>query len=145
MLILKSEQFKLQKENLQLKKQNDLLSSNELQLKEEIRKWKERALKMKEFSREMTCETMPKSPRKKGASAVKEQIHSPVKEHSAQRVLPLDSPQPFPLTCPTNFFDNSSLGTLTDTRPAGTESTEDRFQHWLGESGVDKAPDCTTQ
>ncbi|XP_039397723.1 centromere-associated protein E isoform X2 [Mauremys reevesii] len=145
MLILKSEQAKLQKENLQLKKNNDLLVSNELQLKEELTKWKERALKMRaESCRDTTREKIQRSPRKTTPRSVKEQMPSPSKEVSSREILPLDSPNTLPLTCP-NFFDNSSLGTLTDMRPAGTECIEDRFKHWFGASEKDKAPDCTTQ
>ncbi|XP_034628454.1 centromere-associated protein E [Trachemys scripta elegans] len=145
MLILKSEQAKLQKENLQLKKNNDLLVSNELQLKEELTKWKERALKMRaESCRDTTREKIQRSPRKTTTHSVKEQMPSPSKEVSSREILPLDSPNTLPLTCP-NFFDNSSLGTLTDMRPAGTERIEDRFKHLFGASEKDKAPDCTTQ
>ncbi|XP_028939829.1 centromere-associated protein E, partial [Antrostomus carolinensis] len=145
-LVLKSEQAKLQKENLHLKKQNDLLLSNELQLKEELRKWKERALKWKErSSRETTRETGPRSPRKAGSYSLKEQMPSPPKEPISQETVTRDVSKPLPLTCPTNFFDNSSLGTLTDTRPAGIEPTEEYLKHWFGTSEKDKAPDCSTQ
>ncbi|NXU77178.1 CENPE protein, partial [Oreotrochilus melanogaster] len=145
-LVLKSEQVKLQKENLHLKKQNDLLLSNELQLKEELRKWKERALKWKErSSRETTRETVPRSPRKAVPYSLKEQMPSPCKESASQEMVTQDLPKNLPLTCPTNFFDNSSLGTLTDTRPAGIEPTEEHLKFWFGSSEKDKAPDCTTQ
>ncbi|XP_009951789.1 PREDICTED: centromere-associated protein E, partial [Leptosomus discolor] len=144
-LVLKSEQAKLRKDNMHLKKQNDLLLSNELQLKEELRKWKERALKWKErSSRETARETVPRSPRKTVSYTIKEQIPSPSKEPVSQTVTQ-DIPKSLPLTCPTNFFDNSSLGTLTDTRPAGIEPTEEHLKHWFGTSEKDKAPDCTTQ
>ncbi|XP_064366604.1 centromere-associated protein E isoform X4 [Dromaius novaehollandiae] len=146
MLVLKSEQAKLQKENLQLKKQNDLLLSNELQLKEELRKWKERALKLKErSSRETTRETIPRSPRKTVPYSLKEQMPSPSKEPISMETVTQDTSKPLPLTCPTNFFDNSNLGTLTDTRPAGIEPTEEHLKQWFGTSERDKAPDCTTQ
>ncbi|NXE22664.1 CENPE protein, partial [Ardeotis kori] len=139
-LLLKSEQAKLQKENLHLKKQNDVLLSNELQLKEELRKWKERALKLKErSSRETTQETVPRSPRKTVSYSLKEQMPSPSKEPVSRETVTL------PLTCPTNFFDNSGLGTLPDTRPAGTEPTEDHLKHLFGTSERDKTPDCLTQ
>ncbi|KAM6072935.1 centromere-associated protein E isoform 2-T2 [Theristicus caerulescens] len=145
-LVLKSEQAKLQKENLHLKKQNDLLLSNELQLKEELRKWKERALKWKErSSREVTREPVPRSPRKTVPYSLKEQMPSPSKEPVSQEIVTQDISKPLPLTCPTNFFDNSSLGTLTDTRPAGIEPTEEHLKQWFGTSEKDKAPDCTTQ
>ncbi|XP_075565422.1 centromere-associated protein E [Pelecanus crispus] len=145
-LVLKSEQTKLQKENSHLKKQNDLLLSNELQLKEELRKWKERALKWKErCSRETTRETVPRSPRKTVSYSLKEQMPSPSKEPISQEIVTQDISKPLPLTCPTNFFDNSSLGTLTDTRPPGIEPTEEHLKHWFGTSEKDKAPDCTTQ
>ncbi|NXF34290.1 CENPE protein, partial [Nyctibius bracteatus] len=145
-LVLKSEQAKLQKENLHLKKQNDLLLSNELQLKEELRKWKERALKWKErSSRETNRETIPRSPRKTVSYSLKEQMPSPSKEPISQEAVTQDVSKPLPLTCPTNFFDNSSLGTLTDTQPAGIEPTEEHLKHWFGTSEKDKVPDCTTQ
>ncbi|XP_005518025.2 PREDICTED: centromere-associated protein E [Pseudopodoces humilis] len=145
-LVLKSEQAKLQKENLQLKKQNDLLLSDELQLKEELRKWKERALKWRErSSRETTRETIPKSPKKAVSYFFKEQMPSPSKETVSQEIVTQDIAKPLPLTCPTNFFDNSNLGVLTDTRPAGTESTEEHLKHLFGTSDKDKAPDCSTQ
>ncbi|NXV02842.1 CENPE protein, partial [Cettia cetti] len=144
-LVLKSEQAKLQKENLQLKKQNDLLLSDELELKEELRKWKERALKWRErSSRETTRETVPKSPMKRAVSYFfKEQMPSPSKETVSQEIVTQELPKP--LTCPTNFFDNSNLCVLTDTRPAGTESTEEHLKRLFGTSDKDKAPDCSTQ
>ncbi|KAL9851240.1 LOW QUALITY PROTEIN: centromere-associated protein E [Geothlypis trichas] len=145
-LVLKSEQAKLQKENLQLKKQNDLLLSDELQLKEELKKWKERALRWRErSSRETTRETIPKSPKKAVSYFFKEQMSSPCKETVSQETVTQDLPKPLPLTCPTNFFDNSNLGVLTDTRPEGTESTEEHLRHLFGTSDRDKAPDCSTQ
>ncbi|XP_050829630.1 centromere-associated protein E isoform X10 [Serinus canaria] len=145
-LVLKSEQAKLQKENLQLKKQNDLLLSDELELKEELRKWKERALKWRErSSRETTRETTPKSPKKAVSYFFKEQMPSPCKETVSQEKVTQDLPKPLPLTCPTNFFDNSNLGVLTDTGPECKESTEEHLRHLFGTSDRDKAPDCSTQ
>ncbi|XP_041905932.1 centromere-associated protein E isoform X2 [Corvus kubaryi] len=141
-LVLKSEQAKLQKENLHLKKQNDLLLNGELQLKEELKKWKERAIKWRERSlRETTRETTPKSPKKTVSYFFKEQMPSPSKETVSQEIVTQDLSKPLPLTCPTNFFDNSNL----DTRPAGTESTEEHLKHWFGTSDKDTAPDCSTQ
>ncbi|XP_027532917.1 centromere-associated protein E isoform X1 [Neopelma chrysocephalum] len=145
-LVLKSEQAKIQKENLHLKKQNDLLLSNERQLKEELRKWKERALKWRErASRENTRETIPQSPRKTVSYFFKEQMPSPSKEPISQEILTQDLSKPLPLSCPTNFFDNSSFGMLTDTCPAATQSTEEHLKHLFGTSNKDKAPDCSTQ
>nr|XP_026647756.1 centromere-associated protein E [Zonotrichia albicollis] len=145
-LVLKSEQAKLQKENLQLKKQNDLLLSKELQLKEEVRKWKERALKWREkSSRETTRETIPKSPKKAVSYFFKEQTPSPCKETVSQETVTQDLPKPLNPTRPTNFFDNSNLGVLTDARPEGRESTEEHLRHFFGTPGRDKAPDCKTQ
>lgn len=89
------------------------LFSNELQLKEELRKWKERALKLRErFSRESTQETVPRSPRKTVSCSVKEPT-SPSKESLSQETVTQYISKPLPLTCPTNFFDNSNLSTLT--------------------------------
>ncbi|XP_027492127.1 centromere-associated protein E isoform X2 [Corapipo altera] len=145
-LVLKSEQAKIQKENLHLKKQNDLLLSNERQLKEELRKWKERALKWRERSlRENTRETIPQSPKKTVSYFFKEQMLSPSKEPISQEIVTQDLSKPLPLSCPTNFFDNSSFGMLTDTCPAATQSTEEHLKHLFGTSDKDKAPDCSTQ
>ncbi|KAK2519916.1 hypothetical protein Q9233_011704 [Columba guinea] len=145
-LVLKSEQAKLQKENSHLKKENDTLISNEIQLKEELRKWKERALRWKEqSSRESTRGTVPRSPRKTVSYSLKEQMPSTSKEPISQETVIQDISKPLPLTCPTNLFDNSSLVTLTDTQSAGTEPTEEHLKHWFGSSEKDKAPDCTTQ
>ncbi|XP_010001476.1 PREDICTED: centromere-associated protein E [Chaetura pelagica] len=145
-LVLKSEQVKLQKENLHLRKQNDLLLSNELQLKEELRKWKERALKWKErSSRETTRETVPRSPRKTVSRSLKEQMPSPCKEPISQEIVTQEVSKHLPLTCPTNFFDNSSLGTPTDSRPVGIEPTEEHLKFWFGNSKKDEAPECPTQ
>ncbi|NWW70794.1 CENPE protein, partial [Climacteris rufus] len=142
-LFLRGEQTRLQKENLHLKKQNDLLLSDERQLKEELVKWKERALKWRErSSRETTRETIPKSP-KKPVSYLKEQIPPSSKKPVSQEIVTQDLSEPLPLTRPTNFFDNSSLGVLTDTQPAGIESTEEHLKHLFGTS--DKAPHCSTQ
>ncbi|XP_066173954.1 centromere-associated protein E [Sylvia atricapilla] len=143
-LVLKSEQAKLQKENLQLKKQNDLLLSDELELKEELRKWKERALKWRErSSRETTREIVPKSPKKAVSYFYKEQTPSPSKATVSQERVTQDVLKP--LTGPTDFFNNSNLGVPTDTRPAGTESTEEHLRRLFGTSDEDKAPDCSTQ
>ncbi|XP_042667809.1 centromere-associated protein E [Centrocercus urophasianus] len=145
MLVLKSEQVKLQKENLYLKKQNDILLSNELQLKEELRKWKERALKLRErFSRETTQETVPRSPKKTVSRSLREPA-SPSKESVSQETVTQYISKPLPLTCPTNFFDNSNLSTLIDTQPAGMESTEDHLKKWFETSEKDKVSDCNTQ
>ncbi|NXB99334.1 CENPE protein, partial [Orthonyx spaldingii] len=145
-LVLKSEHAKLQKENLHLKKKNDLLLSDELQLKEELRKWKERALKWRErSSREITRETIPKSPKKTVSYFFKEQMPSSSKETVSQEIVTQDLSKPLPLTCPTNFFNNSNLGVLTDTQPVGTECTEEHLKHLFGTSDKDKAPDCSTQ
>ncbi|NWQ73509.1 CENPE protein, partial [Columbina picui] len=145
-LVLKSEQAKLQKENSHLKKQNDILISNELQLKEELRKWKEKALRWKEqSSRETTRDMVPRSPQKTVSYSLKEQMPSPSKEPISQKTVTQDISKPLPLTCPTNLFDNSSLVTLTDTGSTGTEPTEEHLKHWFGSSEKDKAPDCTTQ
>lgn len=89
------------------------LFSNEAQLKDELRKWKERALKSNEKSlRETIRETVPRSPGKTVSDSLKEQNPS-FKEPISQETVTQDASRPLPLTCPTNFFDNSNLGTLT--------------------------------
>ncbi|XP_010014100.1 PREDICTED: centromere-associated protein E, partial [Nestor notabilis] len=145
-LILKSERVRLQKENSHLKNQLDILQSNELQLKDEVRKWKERALKKKErLSRENAREMIPSSPRKTVSYSLKEEMPSPAKEPVSQEAVTQDVVKSLPPSSVTNFFDNSSLGTLTDTQPVGTEPTEEHLKQWFGTSEKDKAPDCITQ
>ncbi|KAM6429390.1 centromere-associated protein E [Rhynochetos jubatus] len=143
LLVLKSEQAKLQKENLQLKKQNDLLLSNESELKGELRKWKERALKWREQSSRVTArETQPRSPGKTVPYSLQEQTPSPSKEPVSRETAARDISKP-PIW-PRNFFDNSSLGALADTPPAGFEPRE-HIKRWFGTPEEGKAPDCTTQ
>lgn len=97
------------------------LCSDELQLKEELKKWKERALRWRErSSRETTRETIPKSPKKAVSYFFKEQMSSPCKETVSQETVTQDLAKPLPLTCPTNFFDNSNLGVLTGTWYSGS-------------------------
>ncbi|XP_062492693.1 centromere-associated protein E isoform X1 [Pezoporus occidentalis] len=144
-LILKSERVKLQKENSHLMKQLDILQSNELQLKEEVRKWKERALKKEKLLRENAREMIASSPKKTVSYSRKEQMPSPAKEPISQEAVTPDAVKTLPPTSATNFFDNSSLGTLTGTQPAGKEPPEEHLKHWLGSSEKEKAPDCIAQ
>ncbi|NXG73546.1 CENPE protein, partial [Baryphthengus martii] len=145
-LILKSEQAKLKNENLHLKKQNDVLQNNACQLKEELIKWKERALKWREpFSRETIQEIVPRSPRKTMSYSLQGQMPSPFKESVSQETATQNVPKFLPLISPKKFFDNSTLGLLTDTQAAGIEPTEQHPKHWFGASEKDKAPDCSTQ
>ncbi|XP_054018723.1 centromere-associated protein E [Dryobates pubescens] len=145
MLVLKSEQAKLQKENLHLKKQNDDLLCNKRELKEELVKWKERALKWREqASRKNTREAVPRSPRKAVSYFLEEQVSTPPKEPVSEETVIQDLPKPLPRAC-TNFFDNSSLGIPADTQFPGPEPVEEHLQRWFATPEKDKAPDCTTQ
>ncbi|XP_069711661.1 centromere-associated protein E isoform X2 [Phaenicophaeus curvirostris] len=145
-LVLKSEQAKLQKENLHLKKQSDLLLSNEHQLKEELRKWKERALKWKEKSlSENTRERVPKSPKTTVSSSLKEQMPPPSKEPVSQETVTRDTTTSLPLPLPTNFFDNSGLSKLMGLQPAGIEPSEEHIERWFRTPEKQHALDCTTQ
>ncbi|XP_067992949.1 centromere-associated protein E isoform X2 [Melanerpes formicivorus] len=145
MLVLKSEQAKLQKENLHLKKQNDDLLCNKRELKEELVKWKVRAMKWREqASRKNTREAVPRSPRKAVSYFLEEQVSTPPKEPVSEETVIQDLPKPLPRAC-TNFFDNSSLGIPADTQFLGPEPLEEHLQRWFGTPEKDKAPDCTTQ
>ncbi|PKU31581.1 centromere-associated protein e [Limosa lapponica baueri] len=140
---LKTQLVKHDMERMKQSKSFD--THNELQLKEELRKWKERALKWKErSSREITRDTVPRSPRKTVPYSLKDQTPSPSKEPVSQEIAVQNISQPLPLTCPTNLFDNSSLNLQTDIQPAGVEPRE-QLKHWFGTSEKDKAPDCITQ
>ncbi|NWR74872.1 CENPE protein, partial [Centropus unirufus] len=143
MLVLKSEQAKLQKENSHLKKQCDLLLSNECQLKDELRKWKERALKWREKS--LSESTREKVPKATMSSSFKEQIPSLSKEPVSQEIVNEDTSMSLPHPLTTNFFDNSGLNKLMGLQPVGTESPEEHVERWFRTPEKEKAPDCTTQ
>ncbi|XP_007443959.2 centromere-associated protein E-like [Python bivittatus] len=146
MLVLKSEHAKLEKEHAQLKKEHELLLTNELILKEEIKKWKERAMKRRERTLGDTSEEQKiKSPRKVAAPSLSALPASPCRERSMQPILPLDTPQSMPLNCPTNFFDNSRLGIIADTRSGRTESEENSLKHWLSTEDKEDVSNCKTQ
>ncbi|XP_060088631.1 centromere-associated protein E [Heteronotia binoei] len=149
MLVLKSEHVKLQRELGQLKKERELELKNELHLKEEVKKWKERALKMREKSTVTSEEPRLKSPRKTAPPSLTELPSSPSKECSFQPALALDTPTA-QLNCPTMFFDNSRLGTFNDVRFASSESTEtasseDTFKSWVAKAKKDPPAECKTQ
>ncbi|XP_053922333.1 centromere-associated protein E isoform X2 [Cuculus canorus] len=145
-LVLKSEQAKLQKENLHLKKQSDLLLSNERQLKEELRKWKERALKWREKSlSEHTREKVPRSPKTTVSSSLKEQMPPPSKEPVSQETVTRDTSTSLPPPFPTSFFDNSGLSKLIGLQPAGIEPSEEHVERWFRTPEKENALDCTTQ
>ncbi|XP_061441502.1 centromere-associated protein E isoform X2 [Rhineura floridana] len=154
MLVVKTEHATLEREYAQLKKQFELVLKNELILKEEVKKWKEQALKRREqSSREISEEHRLKSPKKTAPPSFSELPPSPCKKRSLQRILPLDSPAPVPLTYP-SFFDNSQLALTdsrslgaqsTDTKSAGAESTENNLKHWIATAKKDGVSDCKTQ
>ncbi|NWS73103.1 CENPE protein, partial [Crotophaga sulcirostris] len=145
-LVLKSEQAKLQKENSHLKKQSDLLLNNELQLKEEINKWKERAIKWREKSlSESTREKVPRSPKMTMSSSLKEQIPPLSKEPISQETVTQGTLTHLPQPHPTNFFDNSGLSRLMDVQPVGTEPPEELLERWFRTPKKENASNCNTQ
>ncbi|XP_077156854.1 centromere-associated protein E isoform X2 [Paroedura picta] len=148
-LVLQSEHAKLEREIGQLKKEHELVLKNELRLKDEVKKWKERALKMREQSRIASEERRLKSPRKTAPPLLTELPPSPSKGRSLQPVSVLDTPSAL-LNCPTTFFDNSRLGTINDTRLAGGESTEsacseDSLKLWMAKASEEGTSECKTQ
>nr|XP_056711807.1 centromere-associated protein E [Euleptes europaea] len=149
MLVLNAERTKLEREVTRLKKEHELVLKNELHLKEEVKKWKERALKMREQSRGTSEEQRLKSPRKTAPPMLTQPPSSPSKERSLLPPLALDAP-PGLLPCPPTFFDNSRLGPFNDVRLADGESIEtassgDRFKHWMEKSKKEGNPECKTQ
>ncbi|XP_062992506.1 centromere-associated protein E [Elgaria multicarinata webbii] len=145
-LVLKSEHAKLETNYKQLKKDHELLLANELVLKEELKKWKERALKRRDkSSRDIGEEQRLRSPRKTAPPSFSDVPCSPYKESALKPVLPLDTPPPLPLNCPTSFFDNSRLGTFADTRSTVAESTENDLKHWMATANKGDVPNCKTQ
>uniref|UniRef100_A0ACB8E8E0 Uncharacterized protein n=1 Tax=Sphaerodactylus townsendi TaxID=933632 RepID=A0ACB8E8E0_9SAUR len=150
MLVLQAEHAKLEREVGRLKKEHELLLKNELHLKEEVRKWKERALKMRERSRATSEEEQRlKSPRKTAPPLLTGPSSSPSKESSVQPPPALDK-RPSSLNYPKTFFDNSCLGTFSDVRLTGGESKErtkpeNSLKDWMEKANKEGKPECKTQ
>ncbi|XP_058885630.1 centromere-associated protein E isoform X2 [Acipenser ruthenus] len=134
-LMMKAEKAKLEAEVQQLKKKNDHLDSIVLNLQDEVSKWKARARKHKDSSKAMHSLTdierhskcLPLSPVKQQVSVP--QTPSPRRKLASSETLVLNSPKSkffdsrpdsMSMSRPTQFFDNSSLGTV----PEITEWTE---------------------
>ncbi|KAK1175810.1 hypothetical protein AOXY_G515 [Acipenser oxyrinchus oxyrinchus] len=158
-LVMKAEKAKLEAEVHQLKKKNDHLDSIVLNLQDEVSKWKARARKHKDsktmhsltdIERHSKC--LPLSPVKQQVSVP--QTPSPRRKLASSETLMLNSPkrkffdfQPDSMSVsrPTQFFDNSSLGTvpgLDPTKEAGSET-----QDWWASAPRtnDTVSQCQTQ
>ncbi|XP_074084872.1 centromere-associated protein E isoform X2 [Macrotis lagotis] len=163
-LILKADRVRLEREICKLKQQNEYLTNHQSQLSREVKKWKERALKKE--AQELTRIHSPKSPKLTEITSRKRQCPSPLyKEQISQETLTTDSPKSWafdvrskslPVTCRSNYFDNSGLGLLPEIAFSSTndatketqipreENTGSLLDQWQTSSGKD-APDCRTQ
>ncbi|XP_041117213.1 centromere-associated protein E isoform X2 [Polyodon spathula] len=158
-LVIKAEKAKLEAEVHQLKKKNDELDSIVLNLQDEVSKWKARARKHKDskavhsltdIERHSKC--LPLSPLKQEVSVP--QTPSPCRKLASSEILVLNSPKSkffdsrpdsMSVSRPTQFFDNSSLGTVP-----GLESTKEaasETQDWWASAPRknDTVSQCQTQ
>ncbi|KAF4119173.1 hypothetical protein G5714_001224 [Onychostoma macrolepis] len=94
----------LQKKNVQFE---SLVSKQQ----EEINKWKRRAYKMKESKRDAPC-----TPTKRLPPLTETELNSPKTflDSPKSKFFDVRSSVPVPLSHPTQFFDNSSLGTVPE-------------------------------
>ncbi|TRY92738.1 hypothetical protein DNTS_024825 [Danionella cerebrum] len=116
-----------------LQKKNAQFESLVSKQQEEINKWRRRAYKMKEGHREAPC-----TPTKRAVQLCDSDVLSPKKklmqmDSPKKKMIQLDSPKSSifdlrsssALKCPTQFFDNSSLGTSTEIYGSTSETTEE--------------------
>ncbi|XP_059408289.1 centromere-associated protein E isoform X5 [Carassius carassius] len=102
---LKEKMEELQKKNTQFE---GLVSKQQ----EEINKWKRRAYKMKECKRDAPC-----TPTKRHPPLTETEVNSPKRtflDSPKSKFFDVRSKVPIGLNHPTQFFDNSSLGTVPD-------------------------------
>ncbi|XP_005168062.1 centromere-associated protein E isoform X1 [Danio rerio] len=104
-----------------LQKKNAQFESLVSKQQEEISKWKRRAYKMKESKRDAPCtptkRDAPRTPTKRHPALAETEVNSPkrsVLDSPKSRFFDLRSSVPLSLSHHTQFFDNSSLGTVPD-------------------------------
>ncbi|XP_056320072.1 centromere-associated protein E isoform X4 [Danio aesculapii] len=104
-----------------LQKKNAQFESLVSKQQEEISKWKRRAYKMKESKRDAPCtptkRDAPHTPTKRHPALAETEVNSPkrsVLDSPKSRFFDLRSSVPLSLSHHTQFFDNSSLGTVPE-------------------------------
>ncbi|XP_051982459.1 LOW QUALITY PROTEIN: centromere-associated protein E [Xyrauchen texanus] len=96
----------------ELQKKNAQFESLVSKQQEEISKWKRRAYKMKESNKDGLC-----TPTKRQPPLTKTEVNSPKKmflDSPKSKFFDMRSSVPISLNCPTQFFDNSNLGTVPE-------------------------------
>ncbi|XP_073698964.1 uncharacterized protein [Garra rufa] len=107
----------------ELQKKNAQFESLVNKQQEEINKWKRRAYKMKESKRDTPC-----TPTKRHPPLSETEVNSPKKtflDSPKSKFFDVRSSVPGALNHPTQFFDNSSLGTVPEVSCLPTEPFED--------------------
>ncbi|XP_052429113.1 centromere-associated protein E isoform X4 [Carassius gibelio] len=113
---LKEKMEELQKKNTQFE---GLVSKQQ----EEINKWKRRAYKMKECKRDTPC-----TPTKRHPPLTETEVNSPKRtflDSPKSKFFDVRSKVPIGLNHPTQFFDNSNLGTVPDVSHMPAEAIVD--------------------
>ncbi|XP_056102973.1 centromere-associated protein E isoform X2 [Rhinichthys klamathensis goyatoka] len=117
---LKEKMEELQKKNAQLE---SLVSKQQ----EELHKWKRRAYKIKESVRDAPC-----TPKKRQPPLSETELNSPKRaflDSPKSKIFDSRSSAPLALSRPTQFFDNSSLGTVPESS-AGVGSSAVTLDDW---------------
>ncbi|XP_050974643.1 centromere-associated protein E isoform X2 [Labeo rohita] len=105
----------------ELQKKNAQFESLVSKQQEEINKWKRRAYKMKESKRDAPC-----TPTKRHPPLTETEVNSPKKaflDSPKSKFFDVRSSVPITLNHPTQFFDNSSLGTVSDSSSSAAHAS----------------------
>uniref|UniRef100_A0A9J8ANR7 Centromere-associated protein E n=1 Tax=Cyprinus carpio carpio TaxID=630221 RepID=A0A9J8ANR7_CYPCA len=134
---LKEKMEELQKKNTQFE---SLVSKQQ----EEINKWKRRAYKLKECNRDAPC-----TPTKRHPPLTETEVNSPKRtflDSPKSKFFDVRSKVPITLNHPTQFFDNSNLGTMPDssssTAVASDAAPVDDW--WQIPNALPEKPDANT-
>ncbi|XP_069097594.1 centromere-associated protein E isoform X2 [Pleurodeles waltl] len=153
-LIMKQEKANLERELVQQKKKYERLLRNEAQLKVENQKLKEATRNYLISPEEEASQKPIPTPSGKSEAPVgsKDQVPSKCHESATQETIILDSPKSsifdsrskaLSLPRPTQFFDNSSFGTISDAKPTETVPEKDpNDECWFAPSKSEKAQEC---
>ncbi|XP_051557981.1 centromere-associated protein E isoform X2 [Myxocyprinus asiaticus] len=115
----------------ELQKKNAQFESLVSKQQEEIIKWKRRAYKMKESNKDGLC-----TPTKRQPPLTKTEVNSPKKmflDSPKSKFFDMRSSVPISLNCPTQFFDNSNLGTVPDSSSSaavGSNKADNKVDDW---------------
>ncbi|XP_052428326.1 centromere-associated protein E isoform X3 [Carassius gibelio] len=134
---LKEKMEELQKKNTQFE---GLVSKQQ----EEINKWKRRAYKMKECKRDTPC-----TPTKRHPPLTETEVNSPKRtflDSPKSKFFDVRSKVPIGLNHPTQFFDNSNLGTVPDTSSSSATASDAApvDDWWQIPNALPEKPDACT-